>query len=717
MLHGSSFKPNLLTIIPPYAVWGPPAGAAALLAYLKASGCRDFSFLDLRLFAPDVSTPTYRMIGSFGESFVLDIPDLPLALALLDRFRRDEDLLDLPEEVVERYCIERGMNSLHLRDYLCRVGRLVKSVFSQLPELHFVGFSVWTSNYLTTLLAAAYLKRRPHPPFIVAGGPQVSQSTASAQLALRAGLFDAVAVGEGEQTLLDLYSHYSQGRRAVDGPVAGTVTYDPVSQTFPNADRALLRLKELPLPDFDEMHLPAYSIAGKRVVSYQLSRGCTDKCSFCSEWVFWRHFRLSSMDKAVADVAELKRRWGAEMVWFSDSLLNGQMNRLREFAEGLLSHGVEIDWCGYMRAQIDLPTAQLLRRAGCSWVFIGVESLADETLKLMNKRMDERQNLAAVQAFLDAGIRVKVGLIPGFPGDTRERFIRTAKALRGMQAASARLAVSHEAFVVLPGQPIYEQMEQYGLRPVPWPDDILEIAPGLADIARKVWCRVEGDNQGLDRLGEYMISLSLTGPAQPADDDAGERREAITPYELHMSPAGKGVWLGRTVSPGGHLVGAILTEDEHSWFLTNAETDEARPTPLCETRSLGAKLRDILSQHESAVPLQEPPARPMKYRRLTPPFPASARLVLGPLTVARRLGETLWLANLNTGRAGSLPVADETAESLLAGREPALAAGGVTLAELGLLVYSELPDEVDVTRSPLPTPATHAIRPLPVVGS
>ena len=79
----SLFKPNLLAIVPPYTVWGPPAGSAALLAYLKASGCYDFGFLDLRLFAPDVITPTYRSIGAFGESYALDIPDLPFLLCFL----------------------------------------------------------------------------------------------------------------------------------------------------------------------------------------------------------------------------------------------------------------------------------------------------------------------------------------------------------------------------------------------------------------------------------------------------------------------------------------------------------------------------------------------------------------------------------------------------------------------------------------------------------
>jgi hypothetical protein len=40
-----------------------------------------------------VTNPIYRTIGAFGESFVVDIPDLPLVLSLLDQFRRNEEPL------------------------------------------------------------------------------------------------------------------------------------------------------------------------------------------------------------------------------------------------------------------------------------------------------------------------------------------------------------------------------------------------------------------------------------------------------------------------------------------------------------------------------------------------------------------------------------------------------------------------------------------------
>ena len=60
-------KRALLCICPPYPMIGPPAGAAALLGYLKAHGIEDFGFLDLRLGTPSCYEATYSPTGVFGE--------------------------------------------------------------------------------------------------------------------------------------------------------------------------------------------------------------------------------------------------------------------------------------------------------------------------------------------------------------------------------------------------------------------------------------------------------------------------------------------------------------------------------------------------------------------------------------------------------------------------------------------------------------------------
>src|SRR6516225_622499 len=122
------------------------------------------------------------------------------------------------------------------------LNRYYEAAFERYPDVDFVGFSVWTSNLLSTLLAAHHLKRRPHPPFIIGGGPQLTESPASAALALRSGLFDAVARGEGEETLRAIYAAFcANGRRRVQG-VAGTQYADSHSGERITAPRSLLKM-------------------------------------------------------------------------------------------------------------------------------------------------------------------------------------------------------------------------------------------------------------------------------------------------------------------------------------------------------------------------------------------------------------------------------------------------------------------------------------------
>src|SRR5262245_58720873 len=241
----------LLCICPPYPMISPPAGAAALLGYLKAHDISDFGFVDLRLGTPSCYEATYSATGVFGESFVMDIPDLPLVLQLLAATDSNRPYQIAIDELIERYCLERGISANYLGSYVNALNRYYQMAFEPYADVDFIGFSVWTSNLLSTLLAAHQLKRRDRPPFIVAGGPQLTESPASAALALRSGLFDAVAQGEGEETLRALYTAFCEkGRRRVQG-VAGTLYVDSQSGELVSVPRSLMRMGALPIPSFD----------------------------------------------------------------------------------------------------------------------------------------------------------------------------------------------------------------------------------------------------------------------------------------------------------------------------------------------------------------------------------------------------------------------------------------------------------------------------------
>lgn len=724
-----ALKPNLLCIAPPYPLTSPPAGAAALLGYLKANGCHDFDFLDLRLWVPFSYAPTYRPIGAFGETYVIDVPDLPLALRMLRNFDEGKPLVPEHDELFERYCVERGINSLPLHTYLVQLDRYYAEVFSQLPDVRFVGFSTWTSNYLSTLMAAAHLKRRKSPPFIVAGGPQVTESRTAAKLGLMSGLFDAVAIGEGEETLLSLYEAFSRGGEVVE-PVPGTLMRDRHSGAFVSTDRKLLRLPELPMPSFEEMPLLSYTpiVKGFRVLPYQLSRGCTDKCTFCSEWVFWKHFRLGTTDQAVEQIRQMKQTYQMDAIWFTDSLLNGKLSRLRDFAQALLDHKLDILWGGFMRADMDPDTAQLLFRAGCRTVFLGIESLSDETLERMNKRRTEADNLRGLRAFLETGMAVAAGFIPGFPGDSRDRFIRTGLLLRGLQAQYPNLRLNVEPFIISPGQPLFHKLGEYGLTPSRWEEPYLDMAGRYREIAADSYCKVDGANQGMERLGQYRVATALSTATESRDWFGYQSLESLSTQSFSYEHLVGEVYLARIKTSTSLVYGAIVTGQERRTFermllmtrLHDSTSEkETVGRSLLDVEPFAGATRELEEKHVVRPRSLSPRVHRCLYRQGLPP---GSTLVLAPFVVGRVVEvesrRELMLVNLLRAEPVTLPAelaplveqlaTPRTVEELLASF-PDSRAVLEDLKERGLAVFHSPGEETHrPPPRPRPIPATQA---------
>lgn len=628
--HSQPFKPNLLCIAPPpFSPTAPPAGAAYLLGYLKSRGCHDFDFLDLRLGVPDAYSPTYSYTGAFAEAYVHDIPDLPLVLMLVKAFERGEALTPERSALLERFCLERGISLGYLHNYLTSLERYLTHVFDRIPDIRFIGFTVWTTNYLSTLLAAAILKRRKNPPFIAAGGPQVTSSPASAEIALRSGLFDLVGLGEGEETLLEIYNGFQRDGRVGPG-IPGTLAKGPEGE-FLRTPRALMRLTALPTPSFAEMHLAAYQTDGEHLtVPLQFSRGCTDKCAFCSEWKFWERFRTDTAEHTVEQIERVKRDYGATFIIFMDSLLNGIPRRLVQLCELMVKHDTGVRWGSFMRAQMDGETAKLLAQSGCHDVFVGVESFSDETLDLMNKRRTSADNLQAVQAFLDAGIDVTAGFVPGFPGDSRQRFIGSALILRDMlERYRGRFEIHDEAFVVQPGAPIHAKLDEMGLVGKPWAEDYLDLAPDYRDITSRIFCTVEGASQGLERVGRLSILRTITEDSQANSGFAFVRaeNEVVSANEFGFTHLYGGWHLLTRKSRYGQTYGLIVSADEE------AELQDLDPSEMWETNPEPSAILDRI-EAEHIVPPSRSGMRVVRglYRRTGG---AGCRYAVSPFVVVR----------------------------------------------------------------------------------
>jgi hypothetical protein len=586
-------RPTFLCIAPPpESPTAPPAGAAYLLGYLKKRGWAGWDFLDLRLGVPDVHAPTWTYSGVFGESYVLDVPDLPLVLQLLRAIDEDTPIGFERSRLFDRYCLERGILPSYLHSYLSGLNRYFEAVFAQIPRIDFVGFTVWTTNFFATLLACAHLKRRKSPPFIIAGGPQVTSSRASAELGLRSRLFDLVGLGEGEETLFEVYSQFCRGGQVSPG-LPGTLSMDEAGE-FHRVERPLLPISAIPTPSFSEMQLEAYQReAGWRILPLQFSRGCTDRCGFCSEWAFWRRFRQDAPDRIVEQISELQTTYGVDFIVFMDSLLNGMPRRLYALAQALIRGRVGVYWAGFMRAQMDSESARLLARAGCHDVFVGVESFSNKTLELMRKRRTKAENIRALEAFLDAGIAVTAGLMPGFPGDSRSAFINSVRILRDMQERyPGRLSLQEEAFAVQPNTPVYYSLTDSGLTPTCWPEEYLDVAPRYKDITSRLYCTVEGESQGIERLGRLRIvqALSRSSCANAGFSFIPSHEEHLSVSYFEFEHIAEGWSLARKRSDAGHIYGLLINEDEREELEALQEESSLESLPTRRMRSTVSRL-------------------------------------------------------------------------------------------------------------------------------
>ena len=64
----------------------------------------------------------------------------------------------------------------------------------------------------------------------------------------------------------------------------------------------------------------------------QGSRGCTFKCTFCSET---RMYRYRSPEKLIEDIIFLNKKYGAKNFWFTDSLINGSIKNYKRLVDTL----------------------------------------------------------------------------------------------------------------------------------------------------------------------------------------------------------------------------------------------------------------------------------------------------------------------------------------------------------------------------------------------
>jgi len=163
-----------------------------------------------------------------------------------------------------------------------------------------------------------------------------------------------------------------------------------------------------------------------RLPGIEASRGCPFSCNFC---VLTGHekYRYRPI-RQIIDEIRFKMHWNKNYFGlldnafiFLDNNLGGNLRYLRELCEALAPLGKTWGCALTFNVLKNEETVKLMARAGCRYVYTGLESLNPESIKSMNKG----QNCVAeadvvIRRCFGNGIMLSFGLLVGSDGDTNE---------------------------------------------------------------------------------------------------------------------------------------------------------------------------------------------------------------------------------------------------------------------------------------------------------
>lgn len=220
-------------------------------------------------------------------------------------------------------------------------------------------------------------------------------------------------------------------------------------------------IKKTPIPLWELVDLNSYAS-----MNIQFSRGCPYNCEFCNlTTLFGRSPRTKSVEQIISELNRIySLGWNGSVFCVDDNFMSNKRHLKSEMLPAL------IEWrkgkpgiTFYTEVSINLADdeqlLQMMAEAGFNQVFIGIETLDNESLdkcgKKQNKNRDLVENVRHIQR---TGLQVMAGFIVGFDSDTPDIFQRQIDFIQQSGIIMANIAVLQAP----PGTRLHERMKQEG---------------------------------------------------------------------------------------------------------------------------------------------------------------------------------------------------------------------------------------------------------------
>jgi radical SAM superfamily enzyme YgiQ (UPF0313 family) len=290
-----------------------------------------------------------------------------------------------------------------------------------------VGITFHTPSAPHVYALATEFRARGIP--VVLGGPHVTLMPDEAQQ-----FADVIFVGEAETHWADFLRDFDRGQFAR----RYESTIPPMLDHAPRARPDLYHRRDL---------------TGGRLFA---TRGCAFDCDFCALTVMYQR---QVRQRPVAEVAAEYASFRGKVIIFWDDNLASDRDYAKALFRAIAPH--KKWWSSQVSIQAgqDEEFLELAARSGCKQLFIGLESISQDSMNEIHKPFNRVENYARViEQIHSHGIAVQAGIVFGFDHDTEKIFGATLDFLEavGVQNATFNILTPY------PGTRLYQRLSTEG---------------------------------------------------------------------------------------------------------------------------------------------------------------------------------------------------------------------------------------------------------------